>query len=157
MNQPAPASGLPLAARAPTMNPPSASSENAWSGLRIRAATEVAPSARRRPVARGAPRVSAVSKRNAPQSRPIVLSRFDVRGWSPAQKTMLKGVVSTARALESAVNETERAASPRAAWVRTFDAFPPGQAATTIMPRAMLAVGAMAKVRRKVRAGSAIT
>jgi hypothetical protein len=98
-----------------------------------------------------------VSERKAQRSRPMVLSRGAVFGWNPAQNTMLNGVVNTASALERAVSETESAVSPRAAWVRTFDAFPPGHAATTIMPRAMLAVGAMAKVRRRVSAGNAST
>src|SRR5690554_784561 len=64
--------------------------------------------------------------------------------------------MKTAIKVEKAVKLTERAVFPFDKYVIKFETFPPGQAATIIIPRAILGWGLIAKTSKKVRKGNRI-
>jgi hypothetical protein len=66
-----------------------------------------------------------------------------VSEYRPPQKAKLKGVIKTADMVAKAVRLMDRAAFPLARDDIKFEIFPPGQAATSIIPRATLGVGFM--------------
>ena len=66
---------------------------------------------------------------------------------------ILAAVGAIAAMVAKAVRLTLRAAFPPARWVIKLDMFPPGQAATIIIPSAILALGSMIQINRKVSAG----
>ena len=61
--------------------------------------------------------------------------------------------MNSATVVAIAVIDTESAVFPPARWVRKFEMLPPGQAATSIRPSAMLGSGRKARTMRKVAAG----
>jgi len=61
--------------------------------------------------------------------------------YIPAQNVMFNGVMNTAHRLAMAVMETDKATLPLAVAVMKLEMLPPGQAATSIIPRATLAMG----------------
>ena len=77
-----------------------------------------------------------------------------VSGLSPAQKMMFSGVVTIASRLDTPVMLIESAVLPRAICVIRLEIFPPGQAATTIIPSAILGCGFKSIVIAHVTAGS---
>jgi hypothetical protein len=80
----------------------------------------------------------------------------EVGPYNPPQNEILKGVMNTATTLAIAVMQTDSAVFPLARDVIKFEMFPPGQAATTIIPRATLGRGLNSSTSRKVRKGRAI-
>jgi hypothetical protein len=78
-----------------------------------------------------------------------------VGGYSAAQKLRFTGVIITANRVALAVKVTERARFPPAKEVIKLEIFPPGQAATRIIPRAILGMGFIRRTSKKVRKGNA--
>ncbi len=60
-----------------------------------------------------------------------------VAGFMDPQKEILNGVIITAAAVDTAVMLMDKAQLPLERYVMILEKFPPGQAATSIMPRAM--------------------
>ena len=81
-------------------------------------------------------------------------SRLRVSGSREAHNARLKGVEKTATELLRAVMLTDRAVLPWASQTRKLETLPPGQAATSIMPRATVGDGFRIRVNPKVAAGS---
>lgn len=77
-----------------------------------------------------------------------------VSGLSAAQNRMLSGVVTMASRLDTPVMLIDSAVLPRAICVIRLEMLPPGHAATTIMPSAMLGCGFSSMVIAHVTAGS---
>ncbi len=71
----------------------------------------------------------------------------------PAQKEKLNGVKKMAATLETAVKLTESATFPWARLVKKLETFPPGQAATRNMPKAMLGGGLSRVTNTQVKKG----
>ncbi len=76
-----------------------------------------------------------------------------VGGYRLAQKLKLNGVMNMAATVEIAVRLTERATFPRAREVMKLETLPPGQAATIIIPIAILGRGSITSTNRKVSKG----
>jgi len=72
------------------------------------------------------------------------------------QKAKLAGVITMAIMVEKAVIETDSAIFPFAREVMKLETFPPGQAATRIIPNATDGVGFRISTSRKVPAGNNI-
>ena len=72
------------------------------------------------------------------------------------QKEKLRGVVKTQTAVLNAVRDTDNSVFPLENDVMKLDIFPPGQAATSIIPKAIIGDIQFLKVivSRKVKAGS---
>lgn len=75
------------------------------------------------------------------KSRLTTVRMLAVGGWRLAQSARFKGVITMERELETAVRLTESAAFPLAIADIKLDMFPPGHAATSIIPKAKLAFG----------------
>jgi hypothetical protein len=72
------------------------------------------------------------------------------------QNAKLKGVITTESNVEMAVILTDKATLPLDIIEKKLDTFPPGQAATRNIPKAIPADGFIKTTRRKVTAGSRI-
>ena len=64
------------------------------------------------------------------------------------QKKKFAGVITNASKEEKAVSVTESATLPRDKSVKKFDTFPPGQAATRIIPSAIPGEGVSISIKR---------
>jgi len=69
---------------------------------------------------------------------------------------MFKGVIKTAHTLAIADIQTDKAVFPFANEVMKLEIFPPGQAATIIIPIATLGIGLNTHTIKKVKKGRAI-
>ena len=69
------------------------------------------------------------------------------------QNAILKGVITVANAVEKADIAIDNAAFPLACCVIKLEMFPPGQAATNIIPSATLGGGLINKITKKANAG----
>lgn len=76
--------------------------------------------------------------------------------YRPPQKLRFRGVITMAKSVAIAVRVTERAAFPLDICVKKLETFPPGQAATINMPKAMLGMGSVSHTSKKVTNGSSI-
>tara|TARA_B100001758_G_C18077996_1_gene436748 strand:+ start:388 stop:672 length:285 start_codon:yes stop_codon:yes gene_type:complete len=79
-----------------------------------------------------------------------------VGGYKPPYNEMFKGVIKTAHTLAIAVIQTDKAVFPLAKEVMKLEMFPPGQAATIIIPIATLGMGLKIHTMKKVNKGKAI-
>ena len=79
-----------------------------------------------------------------------------VGAYKPAQKAKLNGVITRAAIVEKAVRLTESATLPFAKEVIKLEILPPGQAATSIIPNAMLGVGSINTINIYVKNGRTI-
>ena len=70
------------------------------------------------------------------------------------QKLRLNGVIKIANKVAIAVSVTESAAFPLDKCVKKLETFPPGQAATINIPKAMLGIGSISQTKPNVIAGS---
>lgn len=77
-----------------------------------------------------------------------------VPGYSEPQNKVLNGVMKIAKTVEIADMLIDRGVFPFPKYVKKFDRFPPGQAATKNNPNAMLGNGFMIMTNKKVKAGS---
>jgi hypothetical protein len=75
-------------------------------------------------------------------------------GMVDDQNKKFKGVTIKADTEVIAVNVTDNATLPRASSEKKLEAFPPGQAATRIIPSAMPWGGDQIKINKMVRAGN---
>lgn len=93
-------------------------------------------------------------------SKGLMLISFNkgaVAGFKLAQIVKFKGVVINAIKVENAVRLTANATFAFANEEIKLEIFPPGQAATKIIPNAMLGEGFKIKVKTKVKAGVMMT
>ena len=115
----------------------------------------------RQPSKRGIPKrmmiVLNISRNGISSSGRIILFSAKLRYIFP-QKEKLSGVVIMQAAVLNAVNETDSSVLPRENEVMKLDIFPPGQAATRIIPSAIIGdIQSFNKiVSRKVNAGSSM-
>lgn len=72
------------------------------------------------------------------------------------QNKKFKGVITNADTEVMAVSVTDKATFPRASSEKKLDAFPPGQAATRIIPNAIPCGGDQIKIITMVSAGNNI-
>ena len=70
---------------------------------------------------------------------------------------MIKGIVKMQSKLTTAVNDTDKATSPSANLVNTFDVTPPGAAAITITPKAISGGKVIILINMKAIIGSKTT
>ena len=93
------------------------------------------------------PRIMGISKsvvmvcKSFQKSRLTSVSIIEVGGYKLPQKARFRGVMKIARELDTAVKLTESAVFPLAMAVMKLEIFPPGQAATSIIPKAKLGLG----------------
>lgn len=79
-----------------------------------------------------------------------------VGGYKFPQNCKLKGVIKIAATVANAVRLTLSAVFPPERWVIKLEIFPPGQAATKIIPNAILGFGCKIRISPKVKAGRII-
>lgn len=77
-------------------------------------------------------------------------------GINDDQKKKLAGVIIKAKSEVKAVRVTESATFPPASNEKKLEAFPPGHAATKIIPSAMPGAGVIINIIRHVSAGNII-
>ena len=81
---------------------------------------------------------------------------IEVGSYKVPQNCKFKGVITIASSVAIAVKLTDNAEFPLAKWVIKLDTLPPGHAATINIPKAILGIGFVIYMSKKVMAGKTI-
>lgn len=84
----------------------------------------------------------------------MLFKMTDVGWYKLLHNSKLNGVKNMANRVENAVRLIDKAVFPLANFVMKLEMFPPGQAATKNMPKAMLAGGFIILTKKNVKAGN---
>ena len=106
------------------------------------------------PKIKGIPKINETNFTNSKGSNCTVLNIWAVGSYKFPQNAKLIGVIKTATNVAKAVRLTDKAAFPPESCVMKFEILPPGQAATIIIPKAILGMGFIMFTNKKVIKGN---
>ena len=106
------------------------------------------------PKTSGTPKINKTNLNNTNGSNSIAFKMVAVGSCRLLQNWKFKGVITKQTKVANAVRLTDKAEFPFAICVIKLEIFPPGQAATKNIPKAILGLGLIAFTNKKVSAGN---